>query len=176
MATLTTTAKVVVQATHTTTAASTDLAVSTGASAYVEKIIEIALASGTGAGNADQMFSDRRTIAASSSESLDLAGAVTDFVGTTFTFAKVKLILVTAATTNTNDVLVGNGGTNPWSALLAADGEVALKPGDGFMAWANTATNSGWAVGAGSSDILFIANSGSGTEVVYDIVIIGASA
>lgn len=176
MATLTADAKLVLKATHTATAASTDLAVSTGASAYVEKIIEIALADGTGIGKVNQMFSDRRTINASSSEDLDLAGGVTDFTGSTFTFSKVKLIFISAATTNTNNVLVGDSASNPWSALFGADGVTTFKPGFGLCAWANPATDSGWTVTNNSSDILLVANSSSGSSVTYDIVIIGASA
>lgn len=176
MATLVTSGKIVLEATHTATAASTDLAVSSGAQAVVQKVISLAFGSGTGIGKADQMFSDRRTVAASSSEDLDLAGGVTDFTGSAFTFAKVKLIMITADEGNTNNVLVGDSSSNPWSALFGADGVTTLKPGFGLCAWANPLTDSGWTVTNNSSDIVKVANSSSGSGVTYDIVIIGASA
>jgi hypothetical protein len=51
------------------------------ADANVTKNIAIALASGTAAGQADRVFSDTRTLAASANEDLDLAGALTDAFG-----------------------------------------------------------------------------------------------
>lgn len=136
----------------------------------------VSLSSGTGAGEADLLFSDRRTIAASSSEDLDLAGALTDAFGSTLTFARVKGLIVAAAATNTNDVVVGAAASNPWETLLGATGTVTLRPGAVFAAVAGEADATGWAVAAGSTDLLKVANSGADTSVTYDIVIIGASA
>jgi len=176
MATLTTTGSLRLQATHVATAPSTDLAVSSGAQGYVEKIISLAMSDGTTAGKADRMFSDRRTVDASSSEDLDLAGGVTDFVGSTFSFVKIKLLLVTAATGNTNNVVIGDSASNPWAGLLGTDGTITLRPGDTFLYVANSAAATGCPVAAGSSDNLLVANSSSGTSVTYDIVVIGTSA
>jgi hypothetical protein len=44
------------------------------------------LTSGTGAGQADLVFSDTRTLAASANESLDLAGSLVGAFGATLTF------------------------------------------------------------------------------------------
>ena len=176
MATLTTTAKIVLQATHTATAPTTDLATSSGAQGYVEKIIEAALTNGTTAGAADLMFSDRRTLSASATESLDLAGGVTDFAGNSLTFAKVKVLLVTASSANTNSVLVGGAGSNPWTGLLNSTGWLTLRPGDSFIYVANNAVATGCPVVGGSDDILLVANATSGSSVTYDIAVIGTSA
>jgi hypothetical protein len=56
-----------------------------------------ALATGTGSSQADKVFSDQRTLAASASEDLDLAGGISDALGVTVTFAKVKAIMIKAA-------------------------------------------------------------------------------
>jgi hypothetical protein len=134
------------------------------------------LSTGTAAGQADKIFHDRRTIAASGSEDLDLAGVLTDAFGATLTFARVKGLYVAAAATNANNVVVGNASSNGWATLLNATGTLTLRPGAAVGAMAGVADGTGWAVTAGTGDLLHVANSGAGTSVTYDIVIIGASA
>lgn len=129
--------------------------------------------SGTSADQADKIFHDRRTIAASGTDDLDLAGVLTDPFGATITFADVRLILVTAASTNTNNVIVG-GDANALLFGGAAAHTVTVRPGGLFLLAARDAT--AYAVTASTGDILQIANSAGSTEVIYDIVIVGASA
>lgn len=136
----------------------------------------VALATGTGAGAADLVFSDRRTIAASGTENLDLAGTLVDSFGATITFVKVKGIYIAASAANTNSVVVGAAGTNPWIGLLNATGTVTLRPGAALMAMAGQSDATGMGVVAATGDLLKVANSGSGTGVDYDVVIIGTSA
>jgi hypothetical protein len=133
------------------------------------------LTSGTGASQADKLFADTRTLAASASEDLDLAGSLVDAFGATITFVKVKGIFVTAAAANTNNVIIGGASATQFVGPFgSATHTIAVAPGGGFMICRPDAT--GWAVGAGSTDLLKIANSSSGTSVTYDIVIIGTSA
>ena len=165
-----------VTATHTGTAPTNDLGTLTSASQVLDYSKQVNLTSGTGAGQVDRIFSDTRTITASSTEDLDLAGVLTDSFGATITFARVKAIMVTAASGNTNNVVVG-AGTNPWLTMLNSTGTVTLRPGAGFMAWIGGSTDTtGWAVTAATGDILKVANSSSGSSVTYDIVILGCSA
>jgi len=135
---------------------------------------ELPLGDGTGANQADRLFTDRRTLAASATENLDLAGVLTDAFGATLTFARIKLVLVTAASANTNNVNVIREGTNGVPLFLAAADGVPVKPGGGFLWWAPDAT--GVAVTAGTGDLLTFTNSGAGTSVTYDVAILGASA
>lgn len=134
------------------------------------------LASGTGAGAADKVFSDRRTLAASGTEDLDLAGVLIDAFGATVTLARVKGLYIAAAAGNTNNVVVGNASSNGWATFLSATGTVTLRPGAAFLAMAGPADATAWAVTASTGDLLHVANSGSGTSVTYDVVVIGASA
>ncbi|MFF1416568.1 hypothetical protein [Streptomyces sp. NPDC058280] len=136
----------------------------------------VSLASGTAAGKADKVFSDRRTIAASSSEDLDLVGVLLDAFGTAITFARIKGLIVSAAATNSNNVVVGAASGSPWAALLGATHTLTLRPGASFAVMAGAADAIGYAVTATTADLLKVANSGAGTSVSYDIVIIGASA
>lgn len=137
--------------------------------------VSTALASGTGANQADKIFSDQRTLTASSTEDLDLAGSLTDAFGDTITFARIKAILVIADAGNANNVLVGGAAANQFINWVGdASDKVVVRPGGVFCLIAPDAT--AYAVTAGTGDLLRIGNSGAGTSVTYKIVIIGASA
>lgn len=136
----------------------------------------VALSSGTGAGAADKRFTDTRTLSASATEDLDLAGVLLDAFGAAITFVKIKGLFVSAAAANTNNVVIGNAAATAWAALLGATGTVTLRPGTTFGVMAGVADATGYAVAAGSTDLLKVANSAGGTSVSYDIVIIGTSA
>lgn len=145
-----------------------------GATAPLDLVKTVLLTTGTGANQSDRMWSDHRVVTASATDSLDVSGALTDAFGVTVTFAKIKLILVIAATTNTNNVLVTRPATNgvPW--LSAAGDQIIVRPG-GIELWACTDATA-VAVTAGTGDLIDIINSAGGTSVEYDIVIIGTSA
>lgn len=133
------------------------------------------LGNGVGAGRADLMWSDTRTIAASGSESLDLAGSLVDALGVTLNFARVKALIVVAAAANGNDVVVGGASENAWIGPFgSATDKVKVRPGGALALFAPGAT--GYPVTAGTGDLLQLANSGAGTSVTYDVIIIGASA
>lgn len=137
----------------------------------------VSLTSGTGAGQADRVFSDRRTLAASASEDLDLAGVLTDAFGQTITFARIKGLIISAATSNTNNVVVGNATSNGFVSWVgAAAHTVTVRPGGTLALIAGQADATGYAVTAGTGDLLKVANSGGSTSVTYDVVLIGASA
>jgi hypothetical protein len=138
----------------------------------LSKKYSVVLANGTGANKASKHWHDQRTIAASGTDALDLAGSLENALGETVTFTKIKAILVAAAAGNTNDVLVGGAASNAWAALFGdASDVVKVKPGGVFFLSAPDAN--GLAVTAGTGDQLKIANSSSGTTVTYDIIIIG---
>jgi hypothetical protein len=136
--------------------------------------------SGTGAGQVDKIFSDSRTLTASSSEDLDLAGTLTDAFGAAVTFARVKGIWVQASAGNTNNVVVGANVASSWATLIgptgASGGTITLRPGAFFAAGCGAADATGWAVTATTADLLHVTNSAGGTSVIYSIVIIGCSA
>ncbi|MET7412516.1 hypothetical protein [Streptomyces rubiginosohelvolus] len=136
----------------------------------------MSLASGTGAGKADRVFSDRRTLAASGTEDLDLAGVLVDAFGASITFARIKGLVIAAAAGNTNNVVVGAASSNPWATLLGATHTLTVRPGGFVAVGTGVADATGYAVTASTGDLLKIANSGAGSAVTYDIHIIGASA
>jgi hypothetical protein len=132
------------------------------------------LTSGTGANQADLVFSDTRTLAASANEDLDLAGALSSAFGSTLTFAKVKLVYIAAASGNTNSVRVTRPASNGVPLFLAASDGLDVRPGGVFLWMAPDAT--AVTVTAGTGDLINVANSSSGTSVTYDVVILGTSA
>jgi hypothetical protein len=136
----------------------------------------VTLASGTGAGKADKVYSARRTIAASGSEDLDLAGVLTDAFGASITFAKVKGLFIAASAANQNNVVLGNATSNAWATLLNATGTITLRPGAALGVVAGAADPTTYAVTASTGDILKVANSAGGSTVSYDICIVGTSA
>jgi hypothetical protein len=134
---------------------------------------QIAYAQGAGAGQADMMWSDTRTITASSTDAIDLAGSLTGPFGTTLTFARIKALFVRAAAGNTNNVNVVYPASNGVPLFLAAGDGYAVKPG-GLIALVDPSA-AGVVVTPTSGDQLNFVNSGAGTSVTYDVVIIGAS-
>lgn len=139
----------------------------------IQKVIT--LTSGTGANQADKVFSDTRTIAASGTDSLDLAGGgLLDALGDAFGPARIKAVYVFAASANTNNVNFTRPATNGVPLFLAVSSGLPVRPG-GVLIWiAPDAT--GVAVTAATADLIDLVNSAGGTSVTYDILIIGASA
>jgi hypothetical protein len=143
-------------------------------SSPIEISERIRLTSGTGAGAADMQWSDTRTLSASATEDLDLAGSLTGPLGTTLTFARIKAVLIMAADGNTNDVQVTRPASNGAPLFLAAGDGLAVKPGGLFLWVAPNAA--GVAVTASTGDLLTLTNSAGSTGVTYSIVVLGASA
>lgn len=131
-------------------------------------------ANGTGANQANAGFADIRTLTASATENLDLSGALLDAFGNTLLFTKIKAMVVLAASTNTNDVLVGGAASNGFITPFAdATDVIKVKPGGLAVLVAPDAN--GYAVTAGTGDILKVANSAGSTSVTYTIILIGVA-
>lgn len=138
----------------------------------LDDILEtLELTPGTDAlGKADLLFADTRTLAASATEDLDLAGLLTDAFGATITAAEIVLFYVKAAAANTNNVRVSPAAVNGFLGPFVALGDgVAVKPGEYQLFVSRT----GWPVTAGTADLLSVTNGGAGTSVDYDVVVIG---
>lgn len=135
----------------------------------LEKIVR--MVGGTDAlGKADILFADTRTIAASSTENLDLAGVIAGLLGNTITAAEITAIIVTADPTNINDVQLFGAASNAFNGPLSGTTpKLSVGPDDVAM----VTNKKGWTVTAGTGDILLVGNSGSGSAVTYTIILIG---
>lgn len=138
------------------------------------KKVAIELTNGTGANTADLMFHDQRTLSASATEDLDLAGVLASPFGATQTYVELRAILISAAAANTNNVNVQRAAANGVPLFLAAGDGLPVPPGGVFM-WSCPADGK-VAVTAGTGDLLTITNSAGSTSVTYDVVILGTSA
>lgn len=129
-------------------------------------------AEGVGLNQAQKVFTDQRTLTASSSEDLDLNGVLTDCFGAALAFTEIKALLIKAAASNVNNVLVGGAATNQFvTPFGAATHTITVRPGGLLLLVAPDAT--GYAVTPSTGDLLKIANSGAGSSVVYDIALLG---
>jgi len=133
---------------------------------------DIVLASGTGYGKADIAFMDQRTLAASTTENLDLSGALLDAFGQTINAVKVKAIEIENPEASLSNLTIGAAAANAFlGPFNDATDAIVLKPGDKAVFVSRT----GWVVTAATGDILKVAN-GAGGTVNYLIKIIAASA
>ena len=128
---------------------------------------------GVGANQADILWADERTLAASATEDIDLAGVLTNAFGATINAAELVGLLVIAAAGNTNNVVLGDA-TQPIPLFGGTNPTFAVKPGGFFFVAAPNAAGL-LTVGAGSTDDLKITNSGSGTAVTYQIAVLARS-
>jgi hypothetical protein len=158
--------------------AAVGLASETKAPVTLERLL--VMENGTGASQANVVWTDQRTIAASSSETLDFKGSLTNALGEAFTPAKIRAIIISAASANTNNVVVGGDAATAIPLLscsgagcATATSTFAIQP-NGL--WLHTfPAAAGLAVTASTGDILTVANSGSGTSVTYSIIVIGTA-
>lgn len=138
--------------------------------------LALSLADGVAAGQANLMWFDSGTLAASANVDLDLAGGLTDSFGNSLTYVKVKALAVTASSGNTNNVIVGGATSNAWATIFGdATDKLVVRPGGGFGISVGSGDLNAYAVTAATGDLLRVANSGSGTSVSYQIAIIGTA-
>ena len=137
----------------------------------IANIIATALKNGTGANQANQLFADKRNVALSTTDTLDLNGALTNNLGQTVTLTKVKALLIVAAGTNGSTLTVG-GNANAFADWLgAATHTVKIRPGGLLLLTAPDAT--AYTVTASTADLLDITNDDGAAAADYDIYVIG---
>lgn len=135
----------------------------------LEKITR--MTAGTDAlGKADVLWADTRTLAASATENLDLAGVLTGLLGGTVTAAEITAIVITADKGNTNDVVFFGAASNGFNGPLSGTTpKMTIGPDDVAL----ITNRKGWTVTPATGDILLVANSSSGTPVTYTIILFG---
>lgn len=126
------------------------------------------ITSGSGAGQADKVFADRRTLAAGASEDLDLAGDLQDAFGRWINTEQLRVLWIKAGASNAGDLLVGGGGL---AGMFGSGGDIVrVKPG-GLLLLA--APNQGdWPIEA-PADLLRVTNASGAGPATYDIILIG---
>lgn len=144
----------------------------------------LALAFGSGAGKADQVWHDRRILAGGGSEDLDLSGVLINAFGDTITFANLKVIAIINrsdevlpghAVATDAEVSIAPDATNGFDGPLAGTTPKLIVPAGGVLLVTNP-TAAGWAVTADTGDLIVITNEDGSDQAIYDILVIGESA
>lgn len=135
------------------------------------------LSDGVGADQADKIWHDTRSLASGAHDDLNLGALAQSLFGGTVTIAlaKVKLIVVIHRGTAAGEKLVVGGATSQAFAAPfggSATGQVEVGP-DSLLVLSQR--KDGWAVGAGTADLLRIGNPASAAPVTYSVVIVGTS-
>lgn len=126
---------------------------------------------GTGSGAANHAWHDTRTVSSGGNEDLDLAGGLSRG-GYAYTFTKVKAIYVEASSSNTTNVQIKSAAANGFTGPFADPSDIInIPPGGVFLV---TEPADGWAVTAGTGDLINIADSGA-ADITYTIVIVGVA-
>jgi hypothetical protein len=129
---------------------------------------------GSGANQANKVFTDIRTIGASASETIDLSWTTLDAVSKRLNLTKIKALMLVASENNSYDILLGGNTAAPVTSFFgAANDKLRIKPG-GMIALIAPGVN-GYAVVQATADKLDIANGGAGSSVTYSILIMGVS-
>lgn len=124
---------------------------------------------GSGANQANKVYSESVNIAASGSESDDLT-SLTDALGAAMDCAAVKAVVLFADATNVNNIVVGNAAATIWSAPFDADTDtITIQPGGKLIL--ENPTAGGWTVDS-THKLLKLANSSSGSAVTGKLFVI----
>jgi hypothetical protein len=135
------------------------------------------LANGTGANQFDKLIVTERTVASGANDDIDLAGVLTDALGTAFTAAELVALAIInkpldpSAAANTTNLTPG-GGTNTVPGY--ANARCPIGPGD-FCVEINRTASGLATVTAGTGDIIRVANS-AGAQAKYLLAILARSA
>jgi hypothetical protein len=143
------------------------------ATSLIEKALAASFSDGAGANQANRIWKSERTLAASATENIDLSGSLLDVYGDAVVFARIKALIVLAASGNTNNVNVTRPASNGLAAYLAASDGEPVHPGGFFVkVWPGATAIP---VTAGTGDILTFTNSAGDTSVSYTVIILGAA-
>lgn len=128
---------------------------------------------GSGAQQATIYFANSYTIAGAANQDIDLTGALTDDMGQTVSNAVIKELLVAIDTPDgVMSVRVGpQGVANAWQGPFGGTVATSYETVYDVQRWTNSWN--GWAVTAGTGDILRLNNPG-GTAITVHVVILGA--
>jgi hypothetical protein len=150
-----------------------DITLANPAAKVVLDYHKTSIAEGTSADQCDLCYVARRTIADSgTADTFDLAGSLTDPMGSTLVFAEVNLFIIWNL--HATSIYSVGAGSNPFINWVMASGDgVKVRPGGIFCMYAPDST--GYAVTAGTGDVVTVATN-AGTSVTYDVLIAGRSA
>lgn len=133
------------------------------------------LTNGTGAaGTANLIYAVQTTIAGGGNTTLDFAGSLSDWFGTTITMARLKYLYINLTTdTTASSITVGNA-TNPLALFSAGTATISIRNGGILFLGCSDAT--GIAISGGSTDELKIVNADGSNTATINLAAIGSTA
>ena len=133
------------------------------------------LSNGDGIDLATHVFFDERTVAASATDNIDLAGSLKDTFGNTITFTKIKGLYVWNKSTTVGDIITLGGHATAAFINWVSDAtdKVRVGPGGMIMLWLPSAA--AYAVTATTGDLLSIIEVGTVNPVTYQIALVGVA-
>lgn len=144
-----------------------------GVAPYEAGIAEAIWRSGVGYDEADLVFSDTRTLSASSNEDLNLVGGFTDQFGVTVSPAKIKAFIIENMNTGTQVLTVKQAASNGWTGLTT--GGVLVQPGSSQMSGMFfQIAPKGVSITDSTGDLVNVAN-GSGSSCEYRVTVLATS-
>lgn len=137
----------------------------------VQRTFSKTLTVGTGADQADQVFSDQRTLAGTANETLDLQ-SLTNSLGVAVVFTKVKLLYIEVVSTNSDSTItVGASGSSAFNTPFSGDDTFSIDIGPGGVAMFCRTDSTAYAVSGTVKDLKVLNNSAS--SLTYNIIIAG---
>jgi hypothetical protein len=141
------------------------------ANANIDKSSINVIASGTGANQADKVFSELAKSIVGNTD-VDLAGSLTDAYGAVITFARVKMLAFFVDPASVSNLVVGAAAANQFFGPFGASAHtINIRPGGLAVLFAPDAV--AWPVTAATADILRLAPSGA--SCLFDWCVMGAS-
>lgn len=141
----------------------------------VKKTFTWAVANGTGALQANELYAAERVLATGATDSLDFSGTLLDAFGDGFVLAKMKAFIIFNRASNSTNLVwqrpAGATGVPIFAAI--SDALAPIVPGNFAMFIRNDATGIG--VVAGTADIIEVVNS-AGASNTYDLIVLGTDA
>jgi len=145
-----------------------------GGAIGVQMLASLSLADGAGAGQANHVWADQRTVASGANDDIDLRSTLEQLNGALFAPTSIVALFLRnapidpGAAANTTNLTIG-GGTNPVVGLFGTTSG-AISPGGAILLFAGAAGGL-CAVTAATADILRVANS-AGASATYQIALI----
>jgi hypothetical protein len=140
-------------------------------SSELDKPYSVTLGNGTGLGQANNAWHDRRTLAGGANEDLDMAGGLTNALGVALVFTKIKSITFYSDPANTANFTISRPATNGLPLFAAAGDAFVLTPGDVFQL--TNRSLAGIAVTAGTGDLINVAVAAAAVGQSYEVIIQG---
>lgn len=131
----------------------------------ISEIFRQVFSNGTGANQANNVFTDDFAIAGAGSQTYDLAGSLVNALGQVLTFSAIKAIII--KNTGATPITYG-GGSNPLAAFMGAGTHTITVPAGGLVVLIDP-TAAGQSVTGSTGDILRLA----GTDAAGTIIIFG---